>query len=166
MKPRHAFPIAAMIVLALLGCASPSRGPQHREPEWHPPVGMLLRYDFNHDGSITRAEMEKGLHEDFTKADSDRDGQLGESEARAINQERWTEDASAASPLVDWTHDGTVDFDEFAAAPRSLFSQMDANGDGVLLPQELHPVPAATPHKPPPDVLRRRGRQDGDGDGY
>lgn len=168
MKPRQFFPIAAA-AFALSGCGLFGHSGPHRprEAEWHPPVGMLLRYDFNHDGSITRAEMEKGLREDFAKADTDHDGVLSEDEVRAVNEKRWADDASAASPLVDWDHDGIIDFDEFAAAPRSLFAQMDANGDGVLSPQELHPAPAAEPRRPPQtDPRRRGGGEDGDGDGY
>lgn len=169
MRHRLLFFVANSAALVLSGCGLFGHSGPHRprEAEWHPPVGMLLRYDFNHDGSVTRAEMEKGLHEDFAKADTNHDGGLDEGEVRAVNQQRWAEDASTASPLVDWNHDGSVDFDEFAATPRSLFSQMDSDGDGVLSPKELRPQPAVEPHKLPQDgPRRRRDGGDGDGDGY
>jgi hypothetical protein len=41
--------------------------------------------------------------------------------------------------LVDWNHDGCIDYTEFSAAPYSLFDQMDRNRDGKLTPQELNP---------------------------
>ena len=135
--------VAAAVLLA--GCAShrPTRGgpdgPGHREEDWHPPVGMLLRYDANHDGSITRAEMEAGLKADFAAADTDHDGVLEPNEVAVVNQQRWREDASATSPLVDWNHDGVVDFEEFAGTARSLFAELDIDGNGVLSPKELHP---------------------------
>ena len=99
---------------------------------------MLDKYA-DKDGIVTRAAMESGLRADFAKADTNHDGCLEPSEARAVNEERWREDASAASPLIDFEHNGCIDFDEYAATPLSLFDQLDKNGDGKLTPQELHP---------------------------
>jgi uncharacterized membrane protein YgcG len=140
--------VAAAVLLA--GCGSHRLGPEggpdgpggpggRHEEEWHPPVGMLLRYDANHDGSVTRSEMEAGLKVDFAADDTNHDGVLDPVEVRAVNERRWNEDASATSPLVDWNHDGVVDFNEFAATARSLFDQMDIDGNGVLSPAELKP---------------------------
>ena len=109
-----------------------------RRKEWHPPVEILLRYA-DKDGRVTRAAMEAGLRKDFDAADINHDGVLEPDEVRAVNQKRWNEDQSAASPLVDWNGDGVVDFDEFAATARSLFDEYDKNHDGVLTPDELHP---------------------------
>ena len=81
-----------------------------------------LKYDANHDGTLTRAELEAGLKADFDAADTNHDGRLDIDEVRAVNQARWSADSSAASPLVDWNHDGYVDFNEFAAAPRARCS--------------------------------------------
>jgi len=120
-------------------------GGKHEE-EWHSPVGMLLRYDANHDGSVTRAEMEAGLKADFAAADTNHDGVLEPDEVRAVNEKRWSEDSAATSPLVDWNHVGVVDFNEFAATARSLFDQLDLDGNGVLSPQELNP--RGVPGKP------------------
>jgi len=159
-------PLAA--ALALSACAhhpghedGPHGGHDKQKPQWRPGVEMLLRYDFNHDGSVSRAEMEKGVQQDFAKADTNHDGRLEEDEVRAVNEVRWAADGSAASPLIDWNRDGIVDFGEFAAGPRSLFMQLDANGDGVLSPQELH-VP---PPKKAPGERRSNGRHGGRGQG-
>jgi hypothetical protein len=139
--------LAVLSLVLLTGCAGHRPGPEggpggpggRHEEEWHAPVQILLRFDANHDGSVTRAEMEAGLKADFAAADTNHDGVLELDEVRAVNDKRWSEDASAASPLVDWNHDGVVDFDEFAATARSLFDQMDADGNGVLSPGELKP---------------------------
>ena len=163
--------ICACAALVLAGCAS--GGPRRAgPPQWHPPVDMLLHDDANHDGTITRAEMEQGTRADFARADTNHDGRLDEDEVRAVNQKRWSKDASAASPLVDWNHDGYVDFNEFAATPRSLFAQLDLNGDGALSPAELK---AGRAGPPTPERERKRGPHgerggsppggDGDGDG-
>jgi Ca2+-binding EF-hand superfamily protein len=143
MKRLHAL-TALPIVLVLAGCGSMFGGGdrhprQHAEAPWHPANAMLLAYDADHDGTVTRAEMEAGLRADFAKADYKHLGRLDEEEVRAVNQQRIATDQSTASPLVDWNHDGYVDFDEFAAAPRSLFEQLDRNGDGKLTPDELNP---------------------------
>jgi uncharacterized membrane protein YgcG len=134
--------VAAAVLLA--GCAGHRPGPEggpggRHEEEWHAPVQILLRFDANHDDSVTRGEMEAGLKAEFAAADTNHDGVLELDEVRAVNDKRWSEDASASSPLVDWNHDGVVDFDEFAATARSLFAQMDVDGNGVLSPKELRP---------------------------
>ncbi len=127
----------------LAGCASQRPGPEgspggHSEEEWHAPVQMLLRYADN-DGKVTRAAMEAGLRKDFDAADTNHNGVLEPDEMRAVNEKRWSEDQAAVSPLIDWNHKGYVDFDDYATTARSLFDQLDTNGDGVLTPTELKP---------------------------
>jgi hypothetical protein len=137
-------PLRSAVVLATLiaaGCSlfgGDSR--KHTPPpeEWHPPTEMIEKYA-NKAGVVTRGALEAGLHADFSKADGNHDGCLDKNEVRVINEERWKEDASTASPLIDFKHNGCVDFEEFAATPRSLFDQLDKNGDGKLTPAELHP---------------------------
>jgi Ca2+-binding EF-hand superfamily protein len=128
----------AACCVALAGCGS-DRPPKPEEPEFHPARSILEKYDLNHDGAVTRAEMEKGLRADFAKADAKHTGCLDADEVRAVNQQRWEEDQSTASPLVDFKGQGCVDFDEFAATARSLFDQMDRDGDGTVTEKELHP---------------------------
>ncbi len=86
---------------------------------FHPAVELLERYDADHDGIVTRAEMEAGLKAEFAAADKNHDGRLDEDETRAVNEARWGEGLSTTSTLVDWNHDGYVDFQEFANTARS-----------------------------------------------
>ena len=52
-------------VLLLAGCAS-DRG-QSRSQQLRPSATVLLQYDVNHDGTITRGEMEAGLRDAFCR---------------------------------------------------------------------------------------------------
>lgn len=134
--------IAASVALSACGSSHKPRLDQPR-PEWHPPRDLLTKYDSNHDGTVTKAEMEAGLRAEFNAADVNHDGCLTPDEARTINEVRWTEQGSTATPLIDWNQDGCIDFNEYAGTARSLFTQMDRNGDGKLTLEELNPRAAA-----------------------
>ena len=138
----------AVLALYLVGCAGgPPKRREPPEPPKHPVTAMLLPYAAP-DGSLTRAQMETGLRRDFEKADVNHNGCLDDKEVRAINQQRWTQDASTASPLIDFKQNGCFDFDEYAATARSLFDQLDREGTGKLTPQQLRPgLKAAQPAK-------------------
>jgi hypothetical protein len=81
--------------------------------------------------------METGLRADFAAADTNHDGCLEADEVRAVNERRWKEQASTATPLIDWTQSGCIAYDGYAAADRSLFDEMDRDGDGTLSPREM-----------------------------
>jgi len=120
-------------------CAAPTPPSPEAPAEFHPPRALLEAYDTNHDGGVSRAELERGLRADFTKADATHTGCLDADEVRAVNQQRWAQEQSTVSPLVDFKGNGCIDFDEFAATARSLFEQMDINADGKVTPEEFHP---------------------------
>lgn len=137
--------LICVAALGLSACAGDNH-PQRKPPEapWHPATQMLDKYVADKDGSLTRAQMEAGLRKDFDTADKNKTGCLDSDETRAINEERLAADQSTASPLVDFTGRGCIDFDTFANTPRSLFQALDRDNNGVLTAQELHPwLPAA-----------------------
>jgi len=145
--------LLGVMAAGLGACGGGSREPPRNRPEeWHAPIG-ILRHFAGPDGGLTRAQLEEGLHRDFAAADTNHDGVLQPDEARAINQQRWTEDQSAISPLQDWNGDGVIDFSEFAATARTLFREADRDGNGVITPEELRikiPGPDAGPGKTEP----------------
>jgi Ca2+-binding EF-hand superfamily protein len=127
------------MALVLSACGTDHHDRKPPEAPWHPATAMLEKYVTNADGSLTRAQMETGLRADFNAADKNHTGCLDTDETRAINEERLAEDKSTASPLVDFSGKGCIDFDTFASTPRSLFDTMDRDNNGVLTAQELHP---------------------------
>jgi hypothetical protein len=130
--------LLGLTAVGLSACGS-DRGELPRGPrteEWHAPIGILRHYA-GPDGGLTRKQLEEGLHRDFATADTNHDGVLQPDEMRVVNQQRWTEDQSAISPLQDWNGDGVIDFAEFAATARALFNELDRDGNGVITPEEL-----------------------------
>ena len=143
----------ALLPAACSGDRSPPDPREHQAP-FHPPIEIVKRYDADRDGTLTRAELEAGLKADFAAADTNHDGKLDEDETRAVNEQRWSEGLSTTSTLVDWNHDGVVDFNEFAGTARSLFEELDKNGDGKLTAREMDPKPdrqgpVLSPDQPP-----------------
>jgi EF hand domain-containing protein len=146
---RRSLATALCLTAALAACAT-HRGGRHWNPNgdpsewrnranWHSPAAALLRYDANHDGTVTRAEMEAGLKADFDRIDVKRTGCLDGDEVAAENARRQAEDAATYSPMIDWQQKGCIDFNAFAAPTRSLFEELDKNADGKLTPDEINP---------------------------
>jgi Ca2+-binding EF-hand superfamily protein len=129
-----------MLGLVLAGCASDHPRRRHVET-FHPPIEILQKYDADHNGFLTRAELEAGIKADFAAADTNHDGRLDKDETRAENEKRWSEGLSTTSTLVDWNQDGYVDFNEFAGTARSLFAQLDRKNKGVINLKKLTPKP-------------------------
>jgi hypothetical protein len=145
-RTRFVLPLLGLLALSGCGLFGPSRPPhwspnaRPRDENWHSPAAALLKYDTNRDGTLTRAELLAGLKAEFDTYDVNHNNCLGPDQVRAINQLRVKEDASQASPLVDWNQDNCIDFNEYSGATMSLFDTLDVNGDGELSAKELNPT--------------------------
>ncbi len=138
---------------------SPYPRPAPRDENYHGGQNaLLLKYDANHDGTLTREELVAGLKAEFDALDTRHTGCLTPDQVDAINQARIAADQSTATPLQDWNQDGCVDYREFSAAAYSLFDQLDKNGDGKITPEEFNPR-AARPATQPAAPAQRRGRR-------
>ena len=170
--------LGLVALLAACGSSTPS-GPRWtpyptivpRDENYHGGQNaLLLKYDSNHDGTLTREELVAGLKTEFAALDTKHTGCLTPDQVDDINQARIAADQSAATPIQDWNQDGCVDFREYSAAAYSLFDQLDRNGDGKITPQEFNPratrpgMQNGAPSAEQPEQGRgRRGRPDGGG---
>jgi Ca2+-binding EF-hand superfamily protein len=143
------------------------RGGRDGEPGETPAPGtddmvkMLMAFDKNGDGQLTRDELSERLYGLFDRADADKNGILTAEEIRKAAQ-------AAAAPAargrgegfraegregrgggppsfmkldpilaaLDTDGDGTISAEEIAAAPAAL-KKLDANGDGQLSADEV-----------------------------
>ncbi|HWY66006.1 MAG TPA: hypothetical protein VNX61_12405 [Rhizomicrobium sp.] len=173
--------VVLLSTLVLAACGGRSQPPPWMRPAEKPRdenyhggnAAILLKYDANHDGTVTRNELIAGLKADFAARDTHHNGCLDAEQAGEINQARVDEDQSTATPVVDWNQDGCIDYTEFSAAPYSLFDQLDTDHDGKLTPKELQRAgakpkdpndpDAAQPAQPPDTGQHRRRRGGGEG---
>ena len=145
----------AVTALGFAVCLSGALAAQRRPAGVPASAMLLLRYDANHDGIVTRDEMEIGLKGEFAAADENHDGCLDPSEVRAENQRRLERDGAEASPLTDWNLDGCVDMREFSNTAHSYFDLADKKKDGKVTLVELRGP--SMPIAPPSNAPRRTG---------
>ena len=149
---------SAVLVLAaacggLRGGAAPGAGGPNAGirplSEQEQNIRLMLSFDGNSDGTVTRDEMEAALRRQFAACDTNHDGHIDIKEMQAENDRRFRVNGAGASPLIDWNQNGQIDFDEFATTARSLFSELDRDRDGKLAPDELRLVPSGRLRAPP-----------------
>ncbi len=131
--------VAFAVVALVSGCGGPQRpnGPPPPPTDLEQNIRLMLSYDANSDGKVTRDELEQGLRRQFTIVDRNGDGVLDQMEVQAENDRRYGAAGTGFSPLIDWNRDGRVDFSEFATTARSVFEEMDKDRNAVLEGAEL-----------------------------
>jgi EF hand domain-containing protein len=159
------FACVSVAVLFLVACTGlRSRlgaipGPNPAAAELEQRIRLMVSYDENSDGVVTRAELEAGLRRQFAAADVNHYGYLDAKEMQAENGRRYRAFGVSYSPLIDWHQNGKIDFDEFAATARSVFEELDKNHDGKLDKDELRfPQPGRI--APAAGQTGRRGQSD------
>lgn len=113
-------------------------------PDRLPPP--LAESDLNKDGSITRAEVDRAVHDRFSAADTNKNGTLEEKEFAAMPRPSaplglgpppWASpDPSTMFKRIDWNMDARVTPEELAAPVRGMAMRADRNADGTISPDE------------------------------
>ena len=116
-----------------------------------PSAVILVRFDTNKDGEISKEEMEAGLQAEYQAADLDKNNCLNAAEVRAENERRLAREGGQATPLADWNLDGCVRMQEFAGTARSYFAFADRTKNGIVTETELRgpAMPQAQPMAEP-----------------
>lgn len=131
--------LAVLCTVAVTSCAGARNG-NLAAAELEQEVRLMLTYDENSDGVVTREELEDGLHRQFAAIDAGRRGYLDSRQVQAEDDRRSRVLGASYSPMVDMHRNGMIDFDEFAALPRAIFDRLDRNHDGRLDANELRLV--------------------------
>src|SRR5215831_16685447 len=112
-------PTLSAVALLMIAAACSSPVPRARPGAVPPPITdlerdirLMLSYDSNSDGTVTRQELDEGLRRQFAVCDVNGDGRLDSQETQAENQRRFMANGTLASPLIDWNQDGFVSFEE------------------------------------------------------
>ncbi len=132
----------------LPGPGGPNAGVRPLSEQEHN-IRLMLSFDGNSDGTVTRDEMEAALKRQFAACDTNGDGRIDFREMQAENDRRFRVNGAGASPLIDWNQNGEIEFDEFATTARSLFAELDRNMDGKLTSDELRLMPPGRGGPPP-----------------
>ncbi len=111
---------------------------------------ILARYDTNHDGVVTREEMDTGCKADFDAADTKHDGKLNAAEIAAENQLRLRRDGGQAAPVRDWNGDGYVDLSEFCNAAHAYFTTLDTKNTGAVKISQMRDASLMRENSPDP----------------
>ncbi len=129
-----------------------------------PTANLLLRYDTDQNGVVSRAEMDTGVNADYELADMDDSDCIAGPEIRSENDRRLNRDGGVASPIADWNLDGCVNMNEFGSSIRNYFTYADGSGDGQVSSAELRgpSMPITLPTMPgaePPGNSRGPAQQ-------
>lgn len=96
---------------------------------------FCARDDLNHDGKVTRAELDQALHKQFAAAA--KGGALNRDQFTAMQSTRAEATSQRAFQRLDDNHDGKLTLEEFSASEQRTFARMDKNHDGVITRDEM-----------------------------
>ena len=80
------------------GLARDPRAASSQVGEMQLNIRLMLSFDANKDGMVSREEVEAGLKAQFDAADADHNGSLNLNEIQAENARRWQTSGTASSP--------------------------------------------------------------------
>ncbi|HLY04904.1 MAG TPA: hypothetical protein VKR31_04070 [Rhizomicrobium sp.] len=92
---------------------------------------FLAEFDINHDGKVTHDEFNRTLAHEFSDATKGAPTMTLDQYA-SIHLKDLRDQANDEFHRIDWNGDGKVSQDEYMAAERERFEQMDREGTGVI----------------------------------
>lgn len=98
---------------------------------------FCARDDLNHDGKVTRGELDQALHKQF--ADAAKGGNaLSRDQFMAMQQTRSRENSGRGFGRMDLDHNGTITLAEYTQSEQRTFARMDKNNDGAITRDEVY----------------------------
>lgn len=99
-------------------------------------AGALCSHDdLNHDGKVTRAELDQALHQQFAAAG--KGGTLTKDQFEGMQHSRAEASSGRAFERLDSNHDRKLSQQEFSAYQQRTFERMDRNHDGTITADEM-----------------------------
>jgi Ca2+-binding EF-hand superfamily protein len=106
-------------------------------------VAMLMAYDANKDGQLTKAELPERMQPIFDRADANKDGKLTVDEIRKSAQSSMQAPAASGGRGDGGPGEGPDGRGRGPGGMDLLFRALDANHDGMLQADEIAAAPAA-----------------------
>lgn len=125
--------LSAVLALSVLAFASPAWAQQQQRGQ---ALEQFMQLDTDGNGSVSRAEAERGRAAMFARLDANRDGALSEAERASGGR------SAQALSRADSNGDGAISRAEAMAAPYRMFDRLDGNDDNTVSEAELNAVRA------------------------
>jgi Ca2+-binding EF-hand superfamily protein len=94
-------------------------------------AAKFFQYDLNHDGKVTRDEMNRSLAQQFGQAAGSSPA-IGQAQFVASRMKDLREHAGQMFHRADWNGDGKLSLEEYMTPERARFQYADRDGTGVI----------------------------------
>lgn len=126
------FRIAILMAASVwAGAAEASSPPGDMGGQGRMGVKFFAEFDLNHDGKVTKAEMQKVLAQRFAQASGGKPT-LSEAQFAQLRIDAMHKRSDMMFRRVNWSGTGKLSRDEFIAVARLRFERMDRDGTGVV----------------------------------
>jgi Ca2+-binding EF-hand superfamily protein len=94
-------------------------------------VAKFFRYDLNHDGKVTRDEMNRVLAQEFSQVAGSAPA-IGQAQFIAYRMKDLRMHTQQMFHRADWNNDGKLSLEEYMTSERTRFERADRKGAGVI----------------------------------
>ncbi|MBS0277380.1 MAG: EF-hand domain-containing protein [Proteobacteria bacterium] len=143
MKPivRYALLLSAVVIAGGgIAAAQMDKKPAGQMPSYakaYPASGhargaaKFFRYDLNHDGKVTRDEMNRVLAQEFSQIAGSAPA-IGQAQFIAYRMKDLRAHTQQMFRRADWNNDGRLSLEEYITSERTRFERADRAGTGVV----------------------------------